>query len=253
MSAGPATRKANRFRQFRRDSYRQTWREGALIWLAGVILLTCSPPGVSAAPPATAAQLYQTNCARCHGADGHNPRLLGVFPDLPDFTSPKWQVTHPASELKKVILYGGKDGMPGYHDELGVVKVGDVIRYVRTLAPKEQAGSAKAPVSLDGKVSVAKTAFAPSPAPPAVRAVLSEQLARCHGTAGRNPQMAEVFPDLPDFTSAKWQATHPASELKRVILHGKGAMPGYQGDLDGINVKELVQHLRHLSPQEPRR
>ena len=186
-----------------------------------------------------------------HGADGHNPRLQGVFPDLPDFTSPKWQATHPASELKKVILYGGKDGMPGYHDEMGGIKVGDVIRYVRTLAPKDTAGPAKAPASLDGKVSVAKTALAPSPAPPAVTQFYQNSWRE--SGAGRNPQMAEVFPDLPDFTSPKWQATHPASELKRVILHGKGAMPGYQGDLDGINVKELVQHVRHLSPQEPQR
>ena len=108
-------------------------RQGTRIGLAGMLLFALTPRWASA-DPATAAQFYQSSCARCHGADGHNPRLVEVFPDLPDFASPKWQATHRYSELKRVILRGGKDGMPGYQEDLDGIKVKDLVQYLRQFA-----------------------------------------------------------------------------------------------------------------------
>jgi len=105
----------------------------ALVWTAGSLLLLSAPARAAENPP-TAAELYQNSCARCHGADGHNPRLQVVFPDLPDFTNAKWQAAHTAAEFKKVILHGGKDGMPAYQGDLQTITAGELVQYLRGFA-----------------------------------------------------------------------------------------------------------------------
>lgn len=74
--------------------------------------------------------------------------------------------------------------------------------------------------------------------------------ANCHGVHGSNPSLAKVFPDLPDFTNPDWEATHTKAELTESILHGKGAMPAYQGDLRGHTPAELIDYLRSLSGKQ---
>jgi len=202
--------------------------------MAGSLLLLSAPARAAENPP-TAAELYQNSCARCHGADGHNPRLQVVFPDLPDFTNAKWQAAHTAAEFKKVILNGGKDGMPAYRGDLQGLNPDKLVQYLRKFAQPAPADPAKAPL------------------PPTVAEFFQNYCARCHGVDGHNPALQEVFPDLPDFTNAKWQAAHTAAEFKKVILHGgKDGMPAYQGDLQTITAGELVQYLRGFARPKPK-
>ncbi len=187
----------------------------------------CAPAWAATDSP-SAAKVFKNRCASCHGADGENPRLLRVFPDLPDFKDPNWQKVHTTTALKHVILHGGKDGMPGFEDDLDGVTAEQMVRYLRQFAPNRR----KSP---SGK----------APAPPTPAEFYHDFCARCHGADGKNPQLHAVFPALPDFTSRNWQTSHPKSEMTKVILHGgTEGMPAFEGDLEGLDLSKLVRYLR---------
>jgi mono/diheme cytochrome c family protein len=210
-------------------SPRHLWHVPACV--IGILTLVYGPARASAEPP-TAAAFYKERCAGCHGADGRNPRLHTIFPDLPDFTNRAWQAAHTKVQLKDVILHG-KGAMPAYRGDLDGVTVGQLIDYLRKFAPPGP--SAKAKPGSDPK------------AVPAVAQLFEERCAGCHGAKGSNPGLHKLFPSLPDFTSGAWQAAHTKAEMKKVILHGKGAMPAYKGDLDGISVGQLIDFLRQFA------
>ena len=199
---------------------------------AMIALWTCLPVRAAADPP-SAAQVYKQRCASCHGADGENSPLLRVFPDLPNFKDPDWQKVHTSSTLKKVVLNGGKDGMPAFKNDLDGVSVEQMVKYIRQFAPQKKSASGK-----------------PSP-PPTPAEFYKDYCARCHGANGKNAQLHAVFPALPDFTNPKWQASHPMSEMKKVILHGgTEGMPAFEGDLQGLDLTELVRYLRAFAQKQ---
>jgi mono/diheme cytochrome c family protein len=84
-----------------------------------------------------AAHFYGEHCAQCHGAHGASPMFV-VFPGIPDFTNRTWQTAYTKSELKKAILNGKGSSMPAWKGDLGGVKAGDLVDYLRTLAKPDQ-------------------------------------------------------------------------------------------------------------------
>ena len=69
-------------------------------------------PGELDTDPALAAKakvVWDTRCARCHGAygQGKKPGEAGFDPPPKDFRDPKWQAATPDEHIKKVILQGG--------------------------------------------------------------------------------------------------------------------------------------------------
>ena len=106
------------------------------------VLLAVSLQGAQQAPDRStmsAAQLYESACAACHGADGRGqPRAVrGFEADLPDFTD--CSLTTPEADLDwySVIHRGGPvrgfdSMMPAFGDELSDAEIGKLITYVRS-------------------------------------------------------------------------------------------------------------------------
>jgi mono/diheme cytochrome c family protein len=93
---------------------------GALVF---VVLLFANEPGGGAASPG--AQVFQANCATCHGANGEGgtgPQLSGgaVLRDFPNV----------ADQIR--VVTNGRDGMPSFGGSLSAAQIQAVVTYTRT-------------------------------------------------------------------------------------------------------------------------
>ena len=78
--------------------------------------------------------LYRTNCARCHGAEGHGDTPLGRTFNAPDFTDQKWWQEHAAitnTRSLAAIVANGKGGMPAFGKKLNRSEINMLVAYVR--------------------------------------------------------------------------------------------------------------------------
>lgn len=67
-----------------------------------------------------------------------------------------------------------------------------------------------------------------------------QHCAQCHGASGR-----PVLPGTPDL-SRPTALLKPDPALLQSIRQGRGAMPGYQGQLRDREILDIVTHLRLL-------
>ena len=115
---------------------------GTALLLAATILFTPGPEdsAVSAQrrntkpKPAVVGDLYKTNCARCHGADGRGDTPLGQQYEAPDFTDPDWWRQHPNSTRRVKMLSlvaSGKGDMPAFDKKLTRSQIELLVDYVR--------------------------------------------------------------------------------------------------------------------------
>jgi mono/diheme cytochrome c family protein len=78
--------------------------------------------------------LFRTNCARCHGADGRGDTPMGHTYNSPDFTDSEWWQKHSDITSTKSlvsIITNGKGGMPGFGKKLKSSEIKGVVNYVR--------------------------------------------------------------------------------------------------------------------------
>jgi mono/diheme cytochrome c family protein len=78
--------------------------------------------------------LYRTNCARCHGADGRGDTPLGQTYNSPDFTDNTWWQKHADITSTKSlvsIVMNGKGGMPAFGKKLKSAEIKGLVSYVR--------------------------------------------------------------------------------------------------------------------------
>lgn len=108
---------------------------GLASWLA---LFTT--PARSADDLARGAEIYQTNCASCHGSSGApDPELaknLGVTPA--NFSDPLFNSREPLSDWRLVVTEGGpalafSDKMPAFGETLSAEDIDAVLVYIKTL------------------------------------------------------------------------------------------------------------------------
>lgn len=79
----------------------------------------------------TARDLFNNNCARCHGTDGKSQTNLGKSLDATDLTDR----TVKSMSVKKIsnsITYGEED-MPAFGKKLSKAEINALARYVRTI------------------------------------------------------------------------------------------------------------------------
>lgn len=98
-----------------------------------MIVLPCFLPR-SAKAQNTAATLYKTKCAACHGQDGKGNTGAGKALGVHDFTSETIQKTTDA-ELAGIIL-NGKNKMPAYGKSLKDSDIKGLVAYIRDLQKK---------------------------------------------------------------------------------------------------------------------
>ena len=84
--------------------------------------------------------LYGTDCAMCHGSDGHTLTDNGrwMYPRASDLTSPSVQ-QYSDPELFWIVKNGIRfSGMPGFGKVESDEHIWDLVRYIRTLPGKKE-------------------------------------------------------------------------------------------------------------------
>ena len=114
-----------------------------LLLLAGSGL-SLAPQKRKAPSPSTRKvnDLYRSNCARCHGAEGRGDTPLGKTFNAPDFTDQKWWQEHAAITNTRSlvsIVTNGKGGMPAFGKKLNRSEINKLVAYVRRF--RSQSGS----------------------------------------------------------------------------------------------------------------
>ena len=78
--------------------------------------------------------LFRTNCARCHGADGRGDTPLGHTYNAPEFTDGEWWRKHSditsTGQLVSIVNHG-KGGMPAFGKKLKPSEIKLLVNYVR--------------------------------------------------------------------------------------------------------------------------
>ena len=86
---------------------------------------------------ATAAENWDNNCAKCHGADGTGSTKIGKKLKLKDYTDAAVQATLKDDEMVKAIKEGvsegGKERMKTFKDDLSDAEINDLVAYVRKM------------------------------------------------------------------------------------------------------------------------
>jgi mono/diheme cytochrome c family protein len=80
-------------------------------------------------------ELFNQNCARCHGADGRSDTPSGHLFKAPDFTDAEWwkknsRITGPRT--LRLIVARGKAGMPGFGKKLTRPQISLLVERVRS-------------------------------------------------------------------------------------------------------------------------
>jgi cytochrome c oxidase cbb3-type subunit III len=168
---------------------------------------------------------FQTNCAPCHGRNGHG------FTGYPNLNDDDWIWGGTLQEIEKTILFGIRSNhmqarniqMPRY----GVDQL---------LTPEQIADAAEFVLSLSGRSTEASAVSRGA-------SVFKTQCAACHGEQGRG------MPDqgAPNLADGIWLYGGSRSAIVESIRTGRGgAMPAWTGRLDATTLKSLTLYVHSL-------
>jgi mono/diheme cytochrome c family protein len=86
-------------------------------------------------------ELFNRNCARCHGADGRGDTPSGHLFKAPDFTDAEWWKKNSSittiRTLRSVVARG-KAGMPGFGKKLTRPQINQLVERVRSFQKSER-------------------------------------------------------------------------------------------------------------------
>jgi mono/diheme cytochrome c family protein len=86
-------------------------------------------------------ELFNRNCARCHGADGRGDTPSGHLFKAPDFTDADWwkknSDTTNVRDLRSIVRRG-KGSMPGFGKKLTVSQINLLVERVRSFRKSER-------------------------------------------------------------------------------------------------------------------
>jgi cytochrome c oxidase cbb3-type subunit 3 len=164
----------------------------------------------------TAHNLFQQNCAQCHGSDG------GGAVGFPNLANADWQWGSDADSVVATITGGRIAAMPPWAAVLGEPGVEEVVAYVQTLSG-QQADATKAAA---GQVRFQTVCSA------------------CHGMDGKgNPLLG-----APNLTDQVWLYGGDAATLKQTVMNGRnGQMPAWGDKLGEQRVKLLAAYVTKLA------
>ena len=88
----------------------------------------------------TAADNWDSSCARCHGADGTGNTKMGKKNKIKDYTDAQVQTALKDDEMAKAIKEGvtdasGTEKMKAFKDDLSDAEVADLVAYIRKFKP----------------------------------------------------------------------------------------------------------------------
>jgi cytochrome c oxidase cbb3-type subunit 3 len=164
----------------------------------------------------TAHNLFQQNCAQCHGSDG------GGAVGFPNLANADWQWGSDADTVVATITGGRIAAMPPWSAVLGEPGVDEVVAYVQTLSG-QQADATKAAA---GQVRFQTVCSA------------------CHGMDGKgNPLLG-----APNLTDQVWLYGGDAATIKQTVMNGRnGQMPAWGDKLGEQRIKLLAAYVTKLA------
>jgi cytochrome c oxidase cbb3-type subunit 3 len=164
----------------------------------------------------TAHNLFQQNCAQCHGSDG------GGAKGFPNLANADWQWGSDADSVVATIAQGRIAAMPAWGQVLGEAGVDEAVAYVQALSGQP----ADAALAAAGK------------------ARFEQVCAACHGVDGRgNPLLG-----APNLTDGEWLYGGDAAALKTTLMNGRnGQMPAWGDKLGEQRVKLLAAYVTRLA------
>jgi len=86
----------------------------------------------SSASAQTAADLYKTKCASCHGADGKGDTAMGKKMSVKAFSDP--EVAKNSDQVWFDATKKGKGKMPAYDGKLTDDQIKELVKFMRSLA-----------------------------------------------------------------------------------------------------------------------
>jgi mono/diheme cytochrome c family protein len=86
-------------------------------------------------------ELFNKNCARCHGADGRGETPQGKLFKAPNFTDPEWwqknsRITNPRAQ--RSIIIRGKATMPAFGKKLTRSEINLLLGQIRSFRQAER-------------------------------------------------------------------------------------------------------------------
>jgi thiol-disulfide isomerase/thioredoxin len=124
-------------------------------------------PGDSTALAKRGKLLYQLQCARCHGSEGHGdgPDSANVRPSPRDFASTSWRFD-PSPESIRVVIVKGIPGTSMYPmgGSFSPRELDALVEHVRSLAPKDRGSSSQKSLSRDLESELKAAGFVPESA-----------------------------------------------------------------------------------------
>ena len=177
-------------------------------------------PQLAADPKAmaTARNLFQNNCAQCHGSDGGGAR---GFPNLADAN---WQWGGDPDTVVATIANGRTAvGMIAWGDTLGEQGLDKVVAYLQKLSGQQH----DAALAAEGE-----------------QLFLTTGCVGCHGMDGKG--MAAL--GAPDLTDGTWLYGGDAATIRESVAKGRaGQMPAFGERLGEDRVRLLAAYSIHLS------
>jgi cytochrome c oxidase cbb3-type subunit 3 len=165
---------------------------------------------------ATANNLFQNNCAQCHGSDGGGAR------GFPNLTDGDWQWGGDPDTIVQTILAGRMGVMPPWGEVLGAEGVEQVVAYVQTLSgqPADPAQAAAGEVHFQTVCSA------------------------CHGMDGKgNPLLG-----APNLTDGTWLYGSDAASIREAVLKGRNnQMPAFEERLGEQRVRLLAAYVLRMT------
>jgi cytochrome c oxidase cbb3-type subunit 3 len=175
-------------------------------------------PELAADPQAmaTANNLFQNNCAQCHGSDGGGAR------GFPNLANADWQWGGDPDSIVQTIAYGRTAAMTPWGEVLGTEGVEQVVAYVRQISGQEHDAAL---------ASAGATQF-------------TTFCAACHGVDGKG--MPAV--GAPNLTDDVWLYGGDVDTIRQTVVSGRmGQMPAFQDKLGEQRVRLVAAYALRLS------
>jgi cytochrome c oxidase cbb3-type subunit 3 len=184
--------------------------------LAPFATMTVPELASNAQAMATANNLFQNNCAQCHGSDGGGAR------GFPNLTDGDWQWGGDPDTIVQTIAAGRMGVMPPWGEVLGEEGVEQVVAYVQQLSG-QQADPARAIAGATHFQTVCSA---------------------CHGMDGKgNPLLG-----APNLTDGTWLYGSDAASIREAVLKGRNnQMPAFEERLGEQRVRLLAAYVLRMT------